>query len=140
MCISFKLSAEKRGSTTQGWLFTVSQVTQVGKEVAQTSSLAKMGNKTEHVQLHNFQHVYTFLMSSVPSTHVLRSVLGKIVFCLKKLNVTALMLQVTSWVGGSFGFTRDVQRQIEIAVNLQTSESRSACYSRREDVRMYADM
>lgn len=51
-----------------------------------------------------------------------------------------MLERIIPWVGSSFGFTRDVQRQIEIAINLQTSESKGAFYTRREDVRMYADM
>lgn len=46
---------------------------------------------------------YTFLVSPVLSAHVLRSVLEKILFCLNKLNLTALMLQqIIPWVGSSF--------------------------------------
>jgi len=62
-------------------------------------------------------------------------------FLLKKLNLTALMLQqIIPWVGSSFGFTMDVQKQIEIAVSLQTSERKGTCYTRTEDVKMYTDM
>lgn len=51
-----------------------------------------------------------------------------------------MLQQVIPWVGSSFGFATDVQRQIEIAINLQTSENKGACYTRREDLRMYTDI
>lgn len=95
-CFSSVLTNE---SLTQGWLFSALQVTQEGKEAAQTSHLAKTGHKTEHAQKYNFQLVSMFLVSVLLPTHVL-SVFQKIVFCLKKLNLTAVMIQqIVPWVG-----------------------------------------
>lgn len=73
-------------------------------------------------------------------THVL-SVFQKIVFCLKKLNLTAVMIQqIVPWVGSLLALL-GISRQADgAAANLQASESKNACCTRREDTRMYADM